>query len=117
MANSDGGDFRRCAAREVFEETIGIEKLLCLRRQLHDRLGCAPEHQMHAPFLFRWVTYLVLLKRVPPLDLWPNPSDPACEFDRWGWFSPLRLPSPLHRFMNGTIHYFAPQLAGLGGQR
>src|SRR4051794_3623675 len=52
MDDKDGDDFRRCAAREVFEETVGLPELDALRVQLLDRLKSAPESRIHVPFAF-----------------------------------------------------------------
>jgi 8-oxo-dGTP pyrophosphatase MutT (NUDIX family) len=110
MSPQDDGDLRACAAREVFEETVGLPKLDCLRLRLLDRLHDAPEHRVNIPLLYRWRTYLVILGALPPLDIWPNQIPCQKEFYAFEWFLPRSLPRPLHRFMGKTIRRFAPEL-------
>lgn len=113
MSSEDCGDFRRCAAREVFEETVGLPRLDCLRIHLLDRLDSAPQSRIHVPFAFDFRVFLVPLTFTPALDLWPNPANwQEGEFGRFEWFKPDQLPTPLHHGMVTTIKRLEPHIRG-----
>lgn len=103
MESRDGGDFRRCAAREAFEETVGNPKLDSIRTKILHRLGRSPMCRLHVPFLFDFNVFLVPLSFMPDLDLWPSPAYGHGEFSEFGWFLMDHLPDPLHPHLAKTI--------------
>lgn len=106
MEEGDGGNFRACAARELFEETVGLAKLGELQARFEQRLAASPEHRVRWPFCFDYRTYVLPLAMIPDLRLWPNGMNWAGEFERFYWFEPDRLPHPMHPFVRDALKSF-----------
>lgn len=107
MEKSDGGDFRACAARELFEETVGLAKLEELQARFEQRLAASPEYRVRWPFCFDYRTFLLPLAMIPDPRLWPNVENWNGEFEQFGWFESDRLPRPMHPFVRNTLKSFA----------
>jgi len=111
MEPRDKGDFRQCAAREVFEETVGIDSLIILKSKLMTRIESAPEQRIHVPFLYDYKVFCVRLNFIPDLRVWPNRFHWGNEFERFGWFRCDRLPLPLHPGIVSAVRAFRPALS------
>lgn len=109
MDENDGGNFRTCAAREAWEETVGVSSLKELRARFEQRLVASPEHRVSVPLCFDFRTYLLPLGNMPDERLWPNTQIWNGEFERFGWFHPGQLPHPLHPFVGKTLNSLVPQ--------
>lgn len=103
MERCDGGSFRACAAREAFEETVGLPKLKGIEQLLRERLDAAPEHRVQIPFCFDFRSYLLPLRTMPNLRLWPNMQSWGNEFRQFRWFRADDLPAPLHPYLLKTL--------------
>jgi 8-oxo-dGTP pyrophosphatase MutT (NUDIX family) len=103
MESLDGGDYRRCAAREAFEETVGLPKLDSIRSKMLQRLRRSKVRRLHVPFLFDFSVFLLPLSFMPALDLWPHPTGWQREFSDFNWFSLNHLPDPLHPYLANSI--------------
>jgi 8-oxo-dGTP pyrophosphatase MutT (NUDIX family) len=103
MDRCDQGDFRTTAAREVFEETIAIPGLDCIRQRLLARLAGASESRIHVPFVFDFRVFSVPLPVIPDLNIWPHLQHWGNEFERFGWFDKDHFPEPLHPGMGKIL--------------
>lgn len=103
MEEIDGGSYQACAAREAFEETVGLPKLKDIERLLRERLATAPEHRVRLPLCFDYRSYLLPLQSMPDLRLWPNTQSWGNEFCQFRWFRPDQLPDPLHPYLSKTL--------------
>lgn len=103
MEESDGGSFRTCAAREAFEETVGIPKLRAIERVFEQRLSTAAEHPDWMPLCFEYRSYLLPLATMPDLRLWANAWSRDNEFRRFQWLRPDGLPNPLHPYLANML--------------
>ena len=54
-----------CAARELFEETVGLAELKELQARFEQRLTASPEHRVRWPLCFDFRTYLLPLAAIP----------------------------------------------------
>lgn len=106
MDEQDLGDFRRCAAREIVEETIAINKAEHIQRLLGRHLDQAPMHRVHVPFFYDFRVFRVHLNQMPDIRLWPRLDHWSSEFSEFGWFTQHDLPLPLHPFLASTINTF-----------
>jgi 8-oxo-dGTP pyrophosphatase MutT (NUDIX family) len=105
MDEKDGGDFRACAAREAFEETVGLTKLKDFQRRFEQRLASSAEYRVRMPLCFDYRSFVIPLTQIPDLRLWPNTESWSGEFRRFGWFKPDRLPPRLHPFVEKTLKF------------
>lgn len=103
MEDRDNGSFRACAAREAFEETVGIPKLNDIQRVFLERLTTAPEHRVRLRPVFDYRSYLLPLRTIPDLRLWPNTKSWGNEFRQFDWFRTDDLPDPLHPHLAKTL--------------
>lgn len=84
-----GEGFHECARREVLEETgLVIDQLWFLR--VLNSMEYAPKHYVDIAFAARWQTGK------------PRVCEPD-KVERWDWFDPRELPSPLFTMVPSAI--------------
>jgi len=104
MEDIDAGDFRACASREAFEETVGLRRLTSIRLLMRQCVERAPVHCARFPF-FEFRTYCLQLATIPYVRFWPVRNG-MMEFNRFGWFEMNNLPAPLHPGLSAAMHTF-----------
>lgn len=103
MDEADDGDFRKCAAREVFEETVAISCATRIERLLGRHIQQARMHRFHVPFAHDFRIFRVHLDAMPDVRLWPKMDHYGNEFGQFGWFKANALPAKLHPFLRGAV--------------
>ncbi len=104
MDELDRGDFRRCAAREAFEETVAISGAEKIQHLLAQQLKQARMRRIHVPFAYDFRVFHIHLGTMPDVRLWPRLNHWGNEFSEFAWFEPAELPAKLHPFLSKAIN-------------
>jgi len=110
MEPADRGDYFRAALRESSEETcrgIRIDRYLREYLVLPLNPDSLEKQEIDLPF-FKFVTYIVSMRRVPPSHIWPKLN---FEFTDGQFFPANCLPHLLHPFVEPLVSRLTQSVA------